>query len=114
MRINIIHNFTSMVMGHGNIRSYLHQFKIIDTPTCPCGTKDQTIDHLLYECELLNKERDSLKSSVLKTDIWPISKNRLIRKHFKIFAKFTTKISFDKLNEVLNPSFQVDSANFIV
>ena len=103
-----------MVMGHGNIRSYLHQFKIIDTPTCPCGTKDQTIDHLLYECELLNKERDSLKSSVLKTDIWPISKNRLIRKHFKIFAKFTTKISFDKLNEVLNPSFQVDSANFIV
>jgi len=67
MRINITHNFTSMVMGHGNIRSHLHKFKIIDTPTCPCGTKDQTIDHSLFECELLNKERDSLKSSVLKT-----------------------------------------------
>ena len=72
-----------MVTGHGNIRSYLHRFKIIDTPTCPCGTKDQTIDHLLYECELLNKERDSLKSSVLKTDIWKISQNRSIRKHIK-------------------------------
>jgi len=104
-RINITHNFTSMVTGHGNIRSYLHRFKIIDKPTCPCGTKDQTIHHLLYEYGLLNKERDSLKSSLLKTDIWPTSKNRLIRKHFKIFAKFTNEISFDKLNEVLNPSY---------
>jgi len=108
MRINITHNFTSVVTGHGNIRSYLHRFKTIETPTCPCGTKDQTIDHLLFESELLNKGTDSLKSTVLKTDIWPISKNRLIRKHFKIFAKFTNEISFNKLNKVLNPSYQVD------
>jgi hypothetical protein len=108
MRINITHNFTSVVTGHGNIRSYLHRFKTIETPTCPCGTKDQTIDHLLFESELLNKGTDSLKSTVLKTDIWPISKNRLIRKHFKIFVKFTNKISFNKLNKVLNPSYQVD------
>ena len=60
MKINITKNFTSMVTGHGNIRSYLHRFKIIETPICPCGTKDQTIDHLLFECELLNKERDRL------------------------------------------------------
>jgi hypothetical protein len=58
MNINITQNFTTMVMGHGNIRSYLHRFKIIETPVCPCSTTDQTIDHLLFECELLNKERD--------------------------------------------------------
>jgi len=74
MKINITHNFTSMVTGHENIRSYLHRFKILDTPTCPCGTKDKTIDHLLYECEPLNKERNSLISIVVKTDVWPISK----------------------------------------
>jgi hypothetical protein len=108
MKINIIQNFTSMVTGHGNIRSYwhgnirsywhgnirsywhgnirsywqgnirsywhgnirsyLHRLKIIEKPTCPCGTKDQTIDRLLFECELVNKERDSLISTVLKTD----------------------------------------------
>ena len=78
----------------------MHRFKIIETPTCPCGTKDQTIDHLLFDCELLNKERDSLISTVLKTAVWPISKNNLIRKHLKIFVKFTNEISFDKLNEV--------------
>jgi hypothetical protein len=103
MEINITPNFTTMVTGHGNIRSYLHRFKILDTPTCPCSTEDQTVDHLLYECELLNKERDSLISTVLQTDVWPISKETLIRKHFKMFVKFTNEISFDKLNVVSNP-----------
>jgi len=32
MKINITHNFTSMVTGHGNIRSCLHRFKILETP----------------------------------------------------------------------------------
>jgi hypothetical protein len=40
MKINITHNFTSIVMGHGNIRSYLLRFKILETPTCPCSTED--------------------------------------------------------------------------
>jgi hypothetical protein len=40
MKVNITRNFTTMVTGHGNIRSYLHRFKILDTPTCSCGTKD--------------------------------------------------------------------------
>jgi hypothetical protein len=102
MKLNITQNFTCMVTGHGNIRSYLHRFKIIDTPICPCGTTDQTIEHLLYECELLTKERDNLISAVLKTDVCPISKHELIGKHFKVFAKFTNEISLDKLNEVLN------------
>jgi len=39
---------------------------------------------------------------VSKTDVWPISKYELIRKHFKLFAIFTNEISFDKLNEVVN------------
>jgi len=56
MKINITQNFTTIVTGHGNIRSYLHRFKIIETPICPCGTTEETIDHWLFECELLNKE----------------------------------------------------------
>jgi hypothetical protein len=59
-----------------------------------------------YIHELLNKKRDSLISAVLQTDVWPISKETLIRKHFKIFVKFTNEILFDKLNEVSNPLYQ--------
>ena len=54
MKISISQNSTTMVTGHGKIRSYLHRFKISETPICPCGTTDQPIDHLLFQCELLN------------------------------------------------------------
>jgi len=48
MKISITQNFTTMFTGHGNISSYLHRFKIIESPICPCGTTNQTIDHLLF------------------------------------------------------------------
>ena len=103
MKKNLTQNFTTMVMGHGNIKAYLHQFKIIETPTCPCGNKDQSIDHLLFECEILKKERARLISAVSKSDVWPTSKYTLIRKHYKTFARFTNQISFDKLYESIPP-----------
>ena len=93
-----------MVTGHGNIRSYLYRFKILETPLCSCGTEEQTIDHLLYKCERLNKEGNSLRSKVMQTDTWPTSKETLIQKHLKTFIKFTNEIALDKLNEVTNPA----------
>jgi len=99
MKIKVTPIFTTMTTGHGNIKSYLHRFKIIESPTCPCGTTEQTIDHLIFQCELLGKERDKLISGVSETDNWPISKNRLISEHSKSFSKFIHEISFEKLNE---------------
>jgi len=69
MKINITHNFTTMLTWHGSISSYSLGFILLQTPTCPCGTKDQTIDHFPYDCELLNKEGDNLISTVLQTDV---------------------------------------------
>jgi hypothetical protein len=99
MKIKITPIFT-ITTGHGNLKSYLHRFKIIKWPTCPCGTTGQTIDHLIFQCELLGKERDKLILGVANTDNWPISKNRLIREHFKSFSKFIHEISLKKLNEM--------------
>jgi hypothetical protein len=73
---------------------------IIELPKCPCGTTEQTIDHLIFQCELLGKERDKLILGVAKTDNWPIGKNGLIREHFKLFSKFSHEISLEKLNEM--------------
>ena len=84
----------------------MHRFKIIENPTRNCDTKDHRLDQFLFECELLNKQRDILNSAVLKTVVGSIIKNKLIRKHFKISAIFTKEISFPKINEVLNPSNQ--------
>ena len=35
-------------------------------------------DHLLFDCELLKKERNDLTTAMLKTDVWPMSKPELL------------------------------------
>jgi hypothetical protein len=77
MKITTIHNFITMVTGHGNIKAYLYHFKISETVTCPCGEKDQTTDHLLYECHLLKTQSDTLRLIVPKSEGWPTSKHIL-------------------------------------
>ena len=47
MKLQLKQNFTAIVSGHGKTRDYLHRFKIIEEPTCPCGKGDQTIDHII-------------------------------------------------------------------
>jgi hypothetical protein len=79
--------------------AYLHLFKIVEKPTCPCGKEDQTTDHLIFECELLTKERDRLKSTVIQTNKWPTNKKNLIKRHYKDYTKFVNEIAFDELNE---------------
>ena len=94
-KINLTQNLTSIVTGHGKTKAYLHRFKIIENPTCPCGKGDQTTDHLIFECELLNKEKDRLKSTVVQTNSWPTNKRDLIRRHLKNFTRFINEIPFD-------------------
>jgi len=50
-----------MVTGHGNIKSYLHKYKILESPMSSCKNGEQTVDHILFDCILLKQERDSLK-----------------------------------------------------
>ena len=60
MKLSINRSLTTMMTGHGNIKAYLHRFKLIDSATCPCGDNDQTTDHLLYDCKQLQTQRDTL------------------------------------------------------
>jgi len=88
MKLNLTQNYTAIVTGHGKIRAYLHRFKIIQEPTCPCGTAEQTTDHLIFECETITKERERLKTTALQNGSWPTNKKDLIRRHYRDFAKF--------------------------
>jgi hypothetical protein len=86
-----------MVSGHGNIKSYLYKYKIIDSTTCLCKKGEQTVDHKIYECELVEQERERLKAAVLRTENGPISKEILMNKYSKTFKKFTDNITFDRV-----------------
>jgi hypothetical protein len=56
---------TTIMTGHGNIRSYLHRLKVIGSPQCPCKQGTQTVDRLILQCNRLKNEREKLKTSVL-------------------------------------------------
>ena len=96
MRLNITPNLPAMVTGHGKNRTYLHRFKILDHAICACKKGDQTIDHLLYQCTLLEMHRELLKHIVYNRK-WPASKQELILKHQNSFIKFINSIDFDQL-----------------
>jgi len=104
MNIKYTPDLTNIITGHGNIRSYFHRFKLTNSPTCACGNSEQTIDHILYNCEIINRERDSLISRVEKTYKWPVDKRQLIRKHYQFFIKFVNTISFDKIASYITES----------
>jgi len=56
LKINVTPNLTMMVTGHGNIKSYLYKYKLIDSSMCPCKIGEQTTDRILYDCELVKQE----------------------------------------------------------
>ena len=47
LRLNTTPNFTTIVTGHGNIKSYLYKYKIIDNPMCPCKRSSNRTTHYI-------------------------------------------------------------------
>ena len=73
-KIKLTPNFTALVAAHGKTKAYLHGFKITESPECPCDGGNQTLDHLLYDCSKLQREREKLIRKVSKQDNWPVKK----------------------------------------
>jgi hypothetical protein len=98
MKISTNQSLTTMMIGHGNIKAYLHRFKLTDSATCPYRDNNyETIDHTLYECRILKTQTDSLKLTVSKTDSCFANKHTLISRHYPAFKKFINQIAFDEL-----------------
>jgi len=69
MNIRVTANISVMTTVHGKTRAYLHRFKLLENATCVCKQGDQTVDHLLYQCKLLEKQRGTLKKNIVHPDI---------------------------------------------
>jgi hypothetical protein len=55
------------------------------------------VDHLLFDCISLQKERERLIGKIAKQENWPIEKHQLVNDHIKHFLQFTNTIDFTKL-----------------
>jgi hypothetical protein len=77
MNTGFINSLNSHSTCKYNIKAYLHKYKIIDDPMCPCKKGQKTVQHILFDCHLLEKEREKLKAVVSRTEKWPVSCNKL-------------------------------------
>jgi len=98
VNLNLSPNVTTIITGHGNIRSYLHRLKIIRSSECSCKQGIQTVDHLIFQCNRLNNEREILENSVLKVDNWPVSKSELTNRDLKQFIRYINSMDLGKMN----------------
>jgi hypothetical protein len=99
MKMPITPEFTALVTGHGKPKSYLHRFRLADDPTCLCNEGQQTSDHIIFECSIVEAQRSSLiKHITASGGSWPPAKDELISKYLKAFLSFVNSIYFQKLN----------------
>ena len=75
------------------LRTYIHTYIYTYTHTYILPT-----DHLLWQCDLLKKQRQVLRNSITKAGgNWPITNLDLANKYTKFFQRFVNTINFDIL-----------------
>jgi hypothetical protein len=94
-KIGITQNIAALLKGHGKTRAYLHRFKVQDNALCVCQQGYQTIDHLLYDCKLLEAQRGILRKNVTRNGQWPADKHELITNHLEPFLTYIESIDFE-------------------
>jgi len=55
------------------------------------------VEHLLYYCVKLQKERNKLIRNISNQDMWPVNKSDLVYKHIKHFTQFVNSVDFERL-----------------
>jgi len=55
------------------------------------------VEHLLYDCIKLQRERNKLICNISNQDMWPVNKSDLVNRHIKHFAQFINSIDVERL-----------------
>ena len=86
-KIPITPKFTALVTGHGKTSTYLHRFKLADNPMCVCNEGQQTYDHIIFDCNLLEAQRGlMIRKIVGSRGSWPREKDVLTTKYLQAFS----------------------------
>lgn len=99
-KVDIKGPIVQILTGHGKLRQYLNRFGIVDTEMCQCELGVQEVNHILFECVLMEGHRVTLRSELNNRRIaWPPSKERLMQNDiFNIFRSFATQIILELIN----------------
>jgi hypothetical protein len=96
--IPVFPELVTMVTGHGKLKSYLYRFGLTNDPTCSCEENDQTVDHLLFSCKILKKQRNEMIKQIKNAGgNWPPTHETIVKNYFQIFVTFVKSIDFTDL-----------------
>jgi hypothetical protein len=98
IRIPITPEFTAIISGKGKTKTYLHRFNLTDNPMCPCNEGEQSVEHLIHVCRILEPQISDMRKHITnRGGFWPPTNNELVTKHLKAFINFVKCIDFSKL-----------------
>lgn len=89
--LGVDHCVAQFLTGHGNFRSKLFSFKLVESPFCTCSTSEheQTAHHIIWECNLWHNERNVMLNSLQLTSgvvyYEDLVSNRI---NFRAFSRF--------------------------
>ena len=66
-KIRIFPESTTLLSGHGNIKSYLYRLGLTEKRMCPCEEIEQSVDHLLFKCKKLRNQRKEMIRQIKNT-----------------------------------------------
>jgi len=93
-----IHTHTHTYSGHRKTKVYLNRFNLTDNPMCPCNEGEQSGEHLIYVCRILEPQRSSMIQHITtRGGIWLPSNNELVTRYLNAFAQYVKSIDFSKL-----------------
>ena len=65
---------------------------------CPCNEGEQSVEHLIYVCRILEPQRSSMIQHIMtRGGIWPPTNNELVAKYLNTVSQFVKSIDFSKL-----------------
>jgi len=97
IKLTLTAKLAAVLTGHGKRRAYLNWFNLGDNARCICGHNDQSMDHLLFQCEKTSTQREVLKHQINQERNWMEIKQEIISKHKKVFCEFIDSIDFEIL-----------------
>jgi len=66
------HYTTQFLTGHGDFKSKLFSFKLVQSPNCECGNGAETVRHVLLTCRRNEAHRDRLRRTIIEEgEAWP-------------------------------------------
>lgn len=67
------HYVTQILSGYGDFNGKLASFKLVEDPTCLCGYREETAQHVLQDCPMAEQERTKLKKTIEEIGFsWPL------------------------------------------